>query len=201
MKNQKKKATLIISVVAFFLLIVFLIRKIFPKRKSDDETSIADDIKNSITIINPFMSARKTAEAIIKKYEGLRLKAYLDTGNVPTIGYGNTQYKDGRKVRIGDVITKEQAESEFSHDLDSFFKEVQSRLKVKVTDGQLAALVSFAYNVGIGQLTSSTLWKKLHAKSSPSDIANEFRKWVFDDGKKLAGLVARRESERNLFLA
>lgn len=200
MKTKKSKATLLYIVVALFLLIAFLWRKIFPKRSFEDSTTMTDDIINTVTIYNPFMSARKTASAIIKKYEGLRLKAYLDTGNVPTIGYGNTKYMNGTPVKMGDVITKEQAEKEFEYDLSEFFNDVKSRLKVSVTDAQLAALVSFAYNVGIGAMLKSTLWRLLHEGQPKVTVANELRKWVYDNGKKITGLVNRRESERNLYL-
>lgn len=200
MKNQKSKVTLFSVVVALFLIIVFIWRKIFPKREGQDDTPMIDDLTNTMIILNPFMSARKTAESIIKKYEGLRLKAYLDSAGIPTIGYGVITYSNGTKVKMGDLITKEKAESEFKHHFDKFFNDVQSRLKVSVSESQLASLVSFAYNVGINALLTSTLWKKLHANEPKKVVADEFKKWVYAGGNKVQGLVNRRESERNLFL-
>ncbi|WP_439516417.1 lysozyme [Sediminibacterium sp.] len=202
MKNRKSKATGTFSVVVvLFLLLTIIWRKIFPKRDNADDTSMTDDFKNTITIINPFMSAKKTAEAIIKKFEGLRLRAYLDSAGIPTIGYGTIVYSDGTRVKITDVITKEKAEQEFEHHFNKFYNEVEQKLKVSVKDHQKAALVSFAYNVGISALTRSTLWRKLHEQRPEKEIADEFRKWVYAGGVVVQGLVNRRESERNLYLS
>ena len=136
---------------------------------------------------------------LIKKYEGLRLEAYLCPANVWTIGYGSTVYSDGSKVQRFDKINKTDAEHLLAMDYkkrEFFIKEI---VKVPVTENQLGALVSFAYNVGLGALQKSTLLRKLNARDY-AGAADEFLKWTKAGGKELLGLVRRRKEERELFL-
>lgn len=206
-KTKKVKAALLIAVAFLLAAIAFLWRVVFPKRSEGDETSILDDLQYSLTSINPLMSAKKTAEAIIKKWEGLYLKAYKDTAGKWTIGWGTIKYKNGKYVKEGDVITKEQAQSEFDFEFEEKWKWVTTNAKVPLTDGQIASLVSFAYNVGIGEvkptktgLAGSTLWEMLNAGKSKKEVAPQFLRWVYSGGKYTAGLENRRRDEMNLFL-
>lgn len=136
---------------------------------------------------------------LIKQYEGLKLKPYLDSVNVPTIGYGTTVYPDGKKVSLRDPeITKEKAEEFLKKHIEKIEPEIKNAIKVQLNDNQYSALVSFAYNLGVFSLRKSTLMVKLN-ESKFKDIEREFKKWVFAGGKKLKGLEARRQKEADLF--
>lgn len=130
---------------------------------------------------------------LIKRYEGLRLVAYLDTGGVPTIGYGSTS-----GVELGDAITPEGAERLLRKDLREAEDAVTVLCKVPLSQNQFDALASFTFNLGYGQVASSTLLRKLNAHNY-SGAQNEFKRWVYDNGVKLNGLVKRREAEAQLF--
>lgn len=137
--------------------------------------------------------------SLIKESEGLRLKPYLCPAGVPTIGYGNTFYEDGTKVTMKDkAITPERAHTLLLLIAAKFEKEVNAMVKVELTQGQFDALVDFAFNLGSGNLKSSTLLKKLNA-GDYAGAANEFSKWVNSGGKPLPGLVTRRAKEKALF--
>lgn len=125
----------------------------------------------------------------IKEFEVLRLKSYKDSAGVWTIGYGHT-----RGVKSGQIITKKQAESLFRGDLLSS-EEFVNNLGLSLSQGQFDALVDFAYNLGTGSLSRSTLLKKILTKAPTSEIQDEFKRWVYADGKKLKGLVKRRAWE------
>lgn len=133
---------------------------------------------------------------LIKEFEGLELKAYKDSVGVVTIGYGST----GPHVSMGMTITKEQAEQLLKKDLERFEKGVPTLVKVPLNQNQFDALVSFSFNLGLGNLKSSTLLKKLNAKDYQG-AANEILRWNRAGGKVLNGLTRRRIAERDLFLS
>lgn len=133
--------------------------------------------------------------ALIKHFEGLQTHAYLCPAGVWTIGYGHT-----RGVRSGEVITSEQADALLSDDLSASERAVERSVTVPLSQQQFDALVSFTFNFGEGNLHDSTLLKKLNAGDS-AGAADEFLRWVNADGKKLPGLVERRNAERQLFLS
>ena len=138
--------------------------------------------------------------SLIKKYEGCKLTAYKCPAGVWTIGYGNTFYEDGSTVKPGDKITQERADQLFRNILEKKFVEPIRKLIVSnINDNMFSAIVSFTYNVGIGNLKSSTLLKKVNANPNDQTIALEFKKWVKSAGKVLPGLVRRRESESDLY--
>jgi lysozyme len=137
--------------------------------------------------------------SIIKKYEGLKLEAYICPANVPTIGFGSTFYPDGRRVKLGDKITIQEAESILLHDIKRFEKEVRNAVKIEISDNQLSALVSFVYNVGASAFRKSTLLKKVNANPTDLTIHNEFMRWTRAGGKVLPGLVKRRAEESKLY--
>lgn len=138
---------------------------------------------------------------LIKKYEGCQLKAYLCPAKVPTIGYGNTMYENGTKVKIGDEITQQRAEELLQYIGKYFESEIKKLLKVTLTDNQLGALLSFTYNLGVGNLRVSTLLKKINANPNDPTIKDEFLKWNKAGGKVLAGLTKRRQSESELYFS
>jgi lysozyme len=142
---------------------------------------------------------------LIKKYEGFSEKPYFDpgTGNLPiTIGYGSTYYEDGKKVTMQDaLITESRGVELLKNLLISFEKSVDSFCRDDINQNQFDALVSFAYNVGVNALKNSTLLKKLNANPNDPTIKDEFLKWVNAGGKKLPGLVKRREEEAALYFS
>ena len=138
--------------------------------------------------------------SLIKKYEGCKLTAYKCPAGVWTIGYGNTFYEDGSTVKPGDKITQERADQLLRNILEKKFLEPIRKLIVSdINDNMFSAIVSFTYNVGIGNLKSSTLLKKVNANPNDQSISLEFKKWVKSAGKVLPGLVRRRESESDLY--
>jgi lysozyme len=143
------------------------------------------------------MKISQTGVDLIKSFEGLSLKAYKVDGageKYWTIGYGSY----GPHVKEGQVITKEKAEEMLKEELERFVKGVDELVKVTVNQYQFDALVSFAYNCGLGNLKSSTLLKKVNAKDFKG-AANEFSKWNKAGGNVLKGLVRRRAAEKELF--
>ena len=128
---------------------------------------------------------------ITEESEGLRLKAYLDSGGVPTIGYGHT-----RGVKLGMACTPQQAKEWLKEDMGIAEDSVKSLVKVPLTENQFSALSDFEFN--LGKLGKSTLLKKLNAKDYQG-AANEFDKWIYTKGKVLQGLVIRRKKEKDLF--
>lgn len=137
------------------------------------------------------------ALALIKSFEGLRLTAYPDpaTGGVPwTIGYGSTA-----GVKRGDVITEAQAEAKLRDDLASFEAGVSRLIGTSpTTPAQFGALVAFAFNVGLGNLSGSTLLRK-HKAGDYAGAAAEFARWNKAAGKVMAGLTRRRAAEADLY--
>lgn len=133
---------------------------------------------------------------MICKFEGLRLKPYLCSAGVPTIGYGNTWYPDGKKVTMNDKeITKEYAFQIFKVVADKFASDVSKLITSEVNQNQFNSCVSFAYNVGIANFAKSTLLKKINKNPHDATILDEFMKWNKAGGKVLAGLTKRRHEE------
>ena len=145
------------------------------------------------------MTTGKKGIDLIKKYEGLSLKPYLCPANIPTIGYGSTIYPDGTKVSMKDApITKDRAEEILKFVLTTFERAVNKLVTVPITQNQFDALVSFTYNVGGVHLADSTLLKMLN-NGDYAGASEQFGRWAKAGGKTLPGLVARRESEKELF--
>lgn len=136
---------------------------------------------------------------LIKKYEGCQLKAYLCPAKIPTIGYGNTMYENGTKVKIGDEITQQRAEELLQYIGKYFENEIKKLVTCKLSDNQFGALLSFTYNLGVGNLRVSTLLKKINTNPADPTIKDEFLKWNKAGGKVLAGLTKRRQSESDLY--
>lgn len=140
---------------------------------------------------------------LIKKHEGLSLKAYPDpaTGGDPwTIGYGTTIYPSGEPVHPGDMITEGEAEDYLLNDLQQFEKHVNDLVMVKLSQNQFDALVSFVYNLGPHSLQSSTLLKVLN-KGNYAGAAQQFDRWVYANGIRMKGLARRRAEEKQLFMS
>lgn len=138
---------------------------------------------------------------LIKQFEGLSLKPYLDAVNIPTIGYGSTYYEDGTKVTLKDKPITEQRATQLLEFIanKTFSENINKVVKVPLSQNQFDALVSFAYNVGNKNFNWSTLLKKLNL-SDYEGASLEFSRWNQANGKILNGLVSRRQKEKELFL-
>lgn len=139
---------------------------------------------------------------LIKRFEGLSLKPYLCPSGIPTIGWGNTYYPNGKKVALNDnPITEDEANDllEFIANKD-FGANVNKVVKVSLTQNQFDALVSFSYNVGNHNFNTSTLLRFLN-QGNYKEASNQLLKWNRAKGVVLNGLTTRRKAERDLFLS
>ena len=133
--------------------------------------------------------------ALIKEFEGLRLKAYKCPGGVWTIGYGHTT-----GVKPGMVISEEQAEHFLKEDLLIFENAVNNQ-NLSINQNQFDALVSLIYNIGIGNFKKSTLLLKVRIDPGDNSIMDEFLRWVYSKGRVLPGLQRRRLAEVKLYFS
>ncbi|WP_434634000.1 lysozyme [Chromobacterium sp. CV08] len=133
---------------------------------------------------------------LIQQFEGLRLAAYQDVVGVWTIGYGHT----GADVHAGLTIDRQQADQLLRDDLARFEQGVSGLVAVAVNQNQFDALVSFSYNLGLGNLRNSTLLRLLNA-GDYRGAAGQFPLWDKAGGQALPGLLKRRQAEQALFLA
>lgn len=133
---------------------------------------------------------------LIAPSEGLVTKTYLDPVNIITSCRGHT----GPELKLGQTFTIDQCDKVFAEDLIKHDKQLMSVVKVPFkSDYQHAAMLSFVYNVGIGNFSSSTMLKRLNAGDHKGSC-QELTKWVYARGKILPGLVTRREKEKEFCL-
>ncbi len=130
---------------------------------------------------------------LIKRFEGLRLRAYDDGVGIPTIGYGHT-----KGVKLGMTITEEQAVQFLREDLHSAERDIDRLVTVHLCQHQFDALASLVFNIGGTAFRDSTLLRKLNA-GDYAGAAVQFDRWVHGGGKILPGLVKRRAAERAMF--
>jgi len=133
-------------------------------------------------------------DALLKQFEGCKLKAYRCPANVCTIGYGHTNGAGAPMVNDNMTITQAQAEDILKRDIVKFEVAVMDLVKVKLTQNQFDVLVDFAYNAGVGNLKSSTMLKKINSGNLDM-VPAELMKWTKGGGKVLPGLVRRRQAE------
>lgn len=148
------------------------------------------------------MEAVVIAASLCRQFEGLFLKPYFCPANVATIGFGSTRYEDGRRVTLADPpITKARAEELLRWELNKVCVPAVARSCPNLKEPRkLAALLDFTFNLGSGNLHSSTLRKKVNAEDW--DAAQiELAKWVRGGGRVLPGLVKRRTAEAALLRA
>ena len=137
---------------------------------------------------------------LIQEAEGLILTSYLCSAGVPTIGYGATYYHDGSKVKLGQTITRDQANQLLKDHLKEFEGSVIGLLNTtKVNQNQFDALVSFCFNLGAANLAKSQLLRFIKANPNDPKIAAEFAKWNRAGGEVSTGLVRRRKKEAQLY--
>lgn len=142
------------------------------------------------------MQAGKNCIDLIKKFEGLKLESYKCPAGLWTIGYGNTQWENGIKVKENQVIDIQRAEKLLTWELNN--KKI-GLSGLKLSQNQFDALLSFIYNVGLGNWNKSTLLKKCKVNSDDSTIHNEFLRWVNKGSSFEKGLTRRRMDESALY--
>lgn len=132
---------------------------------------------------------------LIKKYEGCKLQSYICPAGVPTIGWGNTFYKDGSKVKLGQTITQQQADEL----LDWYIKEnvlpIFNELSSTLNDSQKQAICSLIYNWNIAGFKSSKLFQAIKS----NDMINIYKEWDYGVKNNLLGLFKRRSEELYLY--
>tara|TARA_R100000152_G_C6782201_1_gene218965 strand:+ start:11652 stop:12131 length:480 start_codon:yes stop_codon:yes gene_type:complete len=131
--------------------------------------------------------------ALIKKFEGCELESYRCSANVVTIGYGHT-----RTAKEGMTITREEADMLLEEDIRSFETSVLSLVEVDLKQCEFDALIAWTFNLGAGNLKSSTLLKRINAKDW-NDVPHQIKRWNKANGTVLQGLIRRREAEALLF--
>jgi lysozyme len=141
----------------------------------------------------------KGLEFLIKE-EGLRLKPYLDSRKIPTIGIGCTYYEDGTKVKMTDPsISKERALSLFKNIREFYEKAVYSVTRDDINQNQFNSLTSICYNIGIQGFKGSTLLKRVNADPNDPRITEAFKMWRNSGGKPI--LLGRRIREAKLYFS
>jgi lysozyme len=136
---------------------------------------------------------------LIKEFEGERLTAYKDPIGLLTVGVGHL-VKQGEPYNLGQKITPEESEALLRKDLEIAEVAVRRHVKVLINENSYGALISFVFNLGEGALRKSTLLRKLN-DGDFQGAAEEFKHWVNAGGRRLPGLVRRREAEKELFLS
>jgi lysozyme len=140
--------------------------------------------------------ACQVTEALCQRFEGFYSRPYLCPAGVPTIGYGATYYLDGRPVKLGDPPISREVATVMLRDMvrHRYLPAVMKLCPHCETPHQLAALIDFAFNLGVGRLKASTLRKRANARDWPGAVT-EVLKWIRGGGKVLKGLVLRRQAE------
>lgn len=150
-------------------------------------------------LVNGQLDISDNGYAIIRDAEGFRSTAYLDTGGVWTIGFGTIKYPNGTSVKKGDTCTRNEAEQWLKNDCVWVDACLDKNVKVNLNQNQFDALASFVYNIGETAFVKSTMLTLINQNSLTS-AASQFDRWVFDNGKRIQGLVNRRAKEKSLFL-
>tara|TARA_R100000234_G_C5003503_1_gene181490 strand:+ start:2996 stop:3439 length:444 start_codon:yes stop_codon:yes gene_type:complete len=131
--------------------------------------------------------------SLIKKFEGCELEAYQDSVGVWTIGYGHT-----KDVKEGDKINQDEAEHLLEEEMPEYEGYINDMVEVSLEQCQFDALVSWVYNLGPTNLSSSTLLKVLN-EGEYDEVPFQIKRWNKAGGKVLEGLTRRREAEALLF--
>ena len=149
------------------------------------------------------MRTNKRGLELIKEFEGLRLKPYLCSADVPTVGYGSTFYENGNKVSLYDKpISRARAEQLLINTITHFEKQLYPILSgLMLNDNQFSALVSFTFNVGVANFKKSTLLKIIKENPNDWDIHEQFLRWNKANKKELPGLTRRRLAEAKLYFS
>lgn len=152
-------------------------------------------IKNKLLAMG-LSAALATTGVFVAKHEGLVLGTYPDPVGIITSCYGHVD----SSLQLGQKFTEDECLEQLAKDLSKHNKELMRYVKVPLSEQEHAAYLSFIYNVGGANFKSSTLLKKLNA-GEREEACNQLSRWVFAKGRKLQGLVNRRESEKQLCLS
>jgi len=148
------------------------------------------------------MKLNNNGYLLICEFEGLSLKPYLCPAKIPTIGYGNCYYPDGKRVTMLDKeINKQQAFDMFKSIADRFASKVSNLVKTPLNQNQFNALVSLSYNIGMANFMNSTLLKLVNKNHNDILIGLEFKKWNKVNKKVVAGLTRRRNYEADIYFS
>jgi len=139
------------------------------------------------------MNISQEGLSLIKKFEGCEYNAYKCAADVLTIGYGHT-----KGVKEGDLITQQEADALLLHEMDEYEGYINNMVTVDLEQNQFDALVSWVFNLGSSNLSSSTLLKKINNKEFDA-VPEQIKRWNKAGGKVLDGLIKRRNSEALLF--
>lgn len=148
---------------------------------------------NKVRALAAALSLSVAGVVFIQNQEGTEQQAYLDSVGVPTICTGST-----RAVRIGQYASLSECQQRLKEDTSEAGSAVQRLVTQPITQPQYDALVSLVFNIGEGNFARSTLLRRLN-EGQCMVAAAEFNKWIYARGKRLAGLVKRREAERRMF--
>ena len=139
---------------------------------------------------------------LIKEFEGFESQAYVDTDGTPVIGYGLSKIS-GKSVQLGDRISVVQADNALNRQMQVIQQELKQVIQIELSDRQLSAVASLAFNTGVDPIKESTLVSKINSGDSLG-AADEFLRWDKADVNgslvQLPGLTRRRQAERKLFL-
>ncbi len=141
------------------------------------------------------MKASVDAYELIKQFEGLRLEAYLCPAGIWTIGYGHTS-----GVSPNSFITIQEADEYLHRDVAAIEMQL-NKLNLSLRQCQWDAIVSFVFNVEIGNFKASTLLAKIRINPDDNSIIDEFLRWVYANGKVMRGLQKRRLTEMKLYFS
>ena len=148
------------------------------------------------------MKLNNSGYLLITEFEGYSAKPYLCSAKVPTIGYGNTYYSDGKRVTLLDKeINKQQAFEMFKVIADRFASKVSNLVKTPLNQNQFNSCVSLAYNIGMANFMNSTLLKLVNKNHNDILIGLEFKKWNKVNKKVVAGLTRRRNYEADIYFS
>lgn len=141
------------------------------------------------------MKASVDAYELIKQFEGLRLEAHLCPAGIWTIGYGHTS-----DVSPNSFITIQEADEYLHRDVAAIEMQL-NKLNLSLRQCQWDAIVSFVFNIGIGNFKASTLLAKIRINPDDNSIIDEFLRWVYANGKVMRGLQKRRLTEMKLYFS
>ena len=178
----------------------------FPIEPEASTTSPATQKKrktsgNNLVLLNTTMRTSVSGVSLIKQFEGLhvkrsdgRIESYPDPAGIWTIGYGHTKF-----VYPGMLISQEEAEDLLIEDLREAEAAVNKLVIIDLDQNQFDALVSFVFNIGQGAFARSTILRRIN--ENQFELAGlEFDRWIYSNGKRLAGLERRRQAEAQLFM-
>ncbi len=139
---------------------------------------------------------------LIRRWEGLRLKPYYDTAGIPTVCYGHVlSWKQGAPLKNFRNYTETECLDFLKTEVPKYAAAVGRLITTPLTEGMYAALISFTYNVGPGNLRLSTLRRMIN-RGDALDAGEQFLRWTYDlNRNRLAGLLSRRRDERAVYLS